>query len=214
MFKLPKSLGAIAKACDQRESTRFALQCVKLEADGKSGDVVVSATDSKLLLKATVHTENADTVPVTLIDGDRWATIFGLARTTTNRVVDLDGDVEERSTTEDVFVLSAPAVAHEVDAEATFSVADTQVTVRTVPSKYPPTDDIFKQSHKVKPDYSIRVDAVLLARQLLAMAEICDREDDRPCEITLEFRGQEKPISSEMQGKRVHVAALLMPLTK
>jgi hypothetical protein len=200
MFSLPKSLGAIAKVCDQRESTRFALQCVKLEADAKSGDVVISATDSKSLIIATVDTDNSDAVPAVMIDGAEWSTIFGLAKT--EQHVDVDGDPVGQ-TSEEVAVESV------AELRCTFAVGNKSIAIGTTPGKYPPADKIMSDTRKKPLEYSIRVDPLLLARQLQTMAEVC--EQDSSCGITLEFRGKDTPIICEMKGDKVKLVALLMP---
>lgn len=211
---LPPTLARVADAADRKDSTRFALGNVHLRINA-DGTFTADATDSKRLLRVTGPCLPAEDFPADAVPGLATApngATAALVPATAWRKAFTSAEKLTRKVARTKPVLGSVAVSLSGDVTtfgATDLVAPTCETVANGTGRFPPTDDIMRQSRKVKPLFS--VDPLLLADQLRALADFCD---DTGMRVDFSTACPGKPLFITAHGNEFGLEAtgLIMPL--
>ena len=210
MHLLPLTIAKVATAADSKNSTRFALSGVHIVLD-PGGKFLVETTDSKRLLRvsgecehkpdeylhADLHARKEDKKRREfLCPADTWRKAFTM----------LNPKAKWKP------ILNSVGLVLEKDS-ATFGMTDLESTptlnTREVEGKYPPTNDIMRQTTKGE-KFAFAADPKLLAEGLLAMASMMDKTSMR---VEFFTNGQDKPFMVRATGENgVLIEFLVMPL--
>lgn len=211
MHLLPLHLARIADAADLKNSTRFALSAVHLRLP-TPGTFVIESTDSKRLIRISGECQHkADDYPA-------HASLDAAAEDPKKKTFLVPAEVWKRSFTMAGKLKSRDAINKTLAVKlgkdtATFAATNLDSypveSTREIEGRYPPTDDIVKQTKK-NTKFCFAVDPMLLADTLKAISSMQGDDNKR-----VEFHVGKENTPIRILGRGANgeeIEAFVMPL--
>jgi hypothetical protein len=213
MHLLPLNIAKLVNVADQKDSTRFALSAVHLKLND-NGSFLAEATDSKRLIRVrgTVHEvreEYPQHGPFDAAPETPGKSRFLVPQAAWQRAFTMANKVGKRARHKPILKTVAVKLAE----TATFAATDLDSypveQTREIEGRYPPVDDILKQSCR-EAGFEFSVDAKMFGELLLAMASMQGGDDKS---VKLYSAGPGKPVYLAGKGENgERLEAIMMAL--
>ncbi len=212
MNLLPANLAKLADIASRDDRGRWTLRGVHVERSPE-GTFTAAATDTRMLLRVSGPCEPADEFPSIpamkdvpddaasgIVPASVWGSVFAAATK------------HSRKATKSILQNVAVAIGRE---QAVFGMTNGDSspveTTKLMEGRFPPVDDVFPKKPAAM---RIRINPLLMAKLLKAMAEIAPPDLDGNDGVTMEIWDPNRPMVFRCPGPRgQELSGLLMPIT-